>query len=97
MTICKWCGKKYKKNHNAQLYCSEYCSKNARQEQNRIHFRKYYHKYKSTMNEDKKYGLGSGGLNSHCNPNHKIEHNLIQKELRRIKNKSITHESRRNY
>lgn len=81
---CKWCGSEFIKEHNRQVYCSEYCSKEAEKENRRIRDRKYYHKYKNVMNEEQKWGLGSGFLGMHREIDTILEYNNIQKEKKRL-------------
>jgi hypothetical protein len=82
---CRWCGEEFIKQHNREEYCSDGHRKYARQEQNRQHRINHYHKYKDTMHEEQKYGLGTGYLS--CNRQEKYEDELImvEKEIRRLK------------
>lgn len=88
LNLCKWCGEEFIKKHNRQVYCSSQCSKYARQEKNRGYFRKYYHKYKETMSEEQRCGLGTGYLSMHRNNNFNQEFLAIKKEMEKLKIKS---------
>lgn len=85
MSKCNWCGKEFNKNHNRQMYCSDNCRKYARQEKNRGYFRKYYHKYKDIMTEEKRCGLGSGLLGPHMHKKESDERKAIKTEMERFK------------
>ena len=82
---CGWCGQSYRRRHNRQVYCSSECRTAARQEQSRTSSLKYYHTHKNRLNEDRKYGLGSGGLGQHAYPDFDREHLQIQREMRRLR------------
>ena len=84
MAVCKFCGSEFDKKHNRQMYCNEYCSKEAEKENRRIRDRKYYHRYKNFMHEEKKYGLGSGLLSMHRHHEDIRELVAVQKEMRRM-------------
>lgn len=81
---CKWCGNEFIKKHNRQMYCNEYCSNEAEKENRRIRDRKYYHRYKNVMHEEKRCGLGSGLLSMHRHENDIRELIAVQKEMRRM-------------
>lgn len=82
---CKWCGELFIKEQNRQMYCKVDCRQYARQEQNRAHRLNYYYKYKETMGEEKKYGLGTGFLSTNRNKNFENELTMIQNEIKRLK------------
>lgn len=92
LTKCKWCGTEFIKQHNRQVYCSEYCKKEGRLEQKRINERKYYKQYikEEGIQTYQKYkkDLGTGSLSMHPNPNINIELQLVQKEMKRLKIKA---------
>lgn len=87
MSICKWCGKEFTKEHNRQEYCSETCKENGYKEKHRICQDNYRKRWKNVMTEKQKYGLGSYGsrLGPHANNDVSIELNLIQTEMRILK------------
>ena len=85
MAICKWCGREYTKKHNREMYCSDECRHYARQEQNRIHRRRYYHRYKQVMTEKQRCGLGSGFLSCNRYEDYMVEYAAIQREYSRLK------------
>ena len=77
---CKWCGKPFTKTHNRQMYCSNYCRKQARREQQAGYSRTYRKKYKGMLPDSTLYGLGSGRLGSHTCHNWRKEDKKIQNE-----------------
>jgi len=81
---CAYCKKEFTKKHNKEKYCSDYCRKEARKEQNRNNFFRWYHNNKGKMSEDKRFGLGSGYLSQHRNPDEKREAKSIKNEKRRL-------------
>jgi ribosome-binding protein aMBF1 (putative translation factor) len=62
MSVCKWCGKQYKKKHNRQIYCCEKCARYAQQEQKR-RYNWNYNKH----NTNYKNSLGGIGISAHKN------------------------------
>ena len=81
---CKWCGKPYTKTHNRQTYCSDKCRKEAKKEQNRNNFHKWYHKNKNRPQIKQRNQLGTRPLGQHRHPNTQKEQETIQKEIQRI-------------
>lgn len=86
---CKYCGKKFRKNHNREMYCSERCRQNARREQKAKYQAKRRLLIKRNIliiDEYKKYGLGSYGTSKdgHRKSNFSQEYRAIQKEMKRI-------------
>ena len=77
---CKWCGKPFTKTHNRQMYCSNYCRKNARREQQAEYSRTYRKKYKGMLPDSTLYGLGSGRFVGHNFYNLRKEYKKIQNE-----------------
>ncbi|WP_225369888.1 hypothetical protein [Methanobrevibacter arboriphilus] len=55
---------------------------------NRAYFRKYYHRYKETMAEKQRSGLGSGYLSMHRHNSFDQELLAIKKEMKKLKIKS---------
>lgn len=82
---CKFCGKEFKKIHNRQMYCSEYCRKEADKEATRNRVHRWYHKNKYKLNEKRRFGLGSGTLGAHRYNDFNKEEQTIQKEMSRLK------------
>lgn len=92
MSICSYCGKKFKKEHNREEYCSEECAAKGYAEKARIRQSRFRKKYKSVMSEKQKYGLGSYGarLGPHMNSDMNQEKILIQKEMKILKLKKFS-------
>lgn len=88
---CHWCGKPYTKKHNRQTYCTDKCRKEAKKEQNRNNFHRWYHKNKHKPGISQKNQLGTRPIGSHKNKNPKKEYEIIQKELHRIGLRNNTH------
>lgn len=86
LPTCKWCGRLFTKSVSNKKYCSDDCKAYAKEEQNRDNFRNYYNRYKDTMSEVKKGGLGSKGANLHsrANDDPEVEARLISNEKRRL-------------
>jgi len=81
---CEYCGKPYTKTHGNQKYCSKKCRKNAKREQVAHSRLRTYYKNKN-QKKIKQYGLGTGSLGQHKNPDNNQEYQLIRKELQRLK------------
>jgi len=88
LSKCKWCGEEFEKKHNRQMYCNEYCSKEAERENTRKRRIKHYYRYKNIMHEEQKYGLGSGFLSIHRYTDESKEFTAIQNEMKRLKIKT---------
>lgn len=82
---CKYCGQEFTKVHNREMYCSDKCRKNAKREQNRNNFHRWYHRHKHELSEKKRWGLGSGELGAHMHTDFTREYNVIQNELARLR------------
>ena len=82
---CKYCGKTFTKNHHRQLYCSKTCSKNAKREQDRNAWTRWYYKNKDLLKQKPKWGLGSGTLGPHMHNDWNKEQKVIETELNRLK------------
>lgn len=65
LSKCEWCGRIFTPSTKHKKYCTKKCSEEANREQCRENTREYYHKYKDTMTERQKGGLGSKGANLH--------------------------------
>ena len=84
MAICEFCKNHFTKKHNAEKYCSDYCRKEARKEQNRFNSFTFYHRHKHEKSEDEKFGLGSGWLSEHKNPDEEKEMKSVRNERKRL-------------
>lgn len=78
---CKWCGKTYTKTHNRQQYCSDYCRKEAKKEQDQKHRLKWVHKNKERLYQTQ---LGTRTIGPHKNNDDEREHEIIRNEIERI-------------
>ena len=83
-TNCKWCGKQFTTSKNAKQFCSKACREYAEKERKRQYYYRYMKKYSWSMNENRKFGLGSGRLGEHRNENMNKELMQIHKEMRRL-------------
>ena len=86
LPTCRWCGRLFTKTSQFKKYCCSNCKNYAKEEQNRLNFRKYYKRYKDTMCEAKKGALGSRGANlhAHANTDPEVEARLITREKKRL-------------
>lgn len=86
LPTCHWCGRLFTKTAKNKKYCSNTCKHYAKEEQNRNNFRNYYHRYKDTMSEFQKGGLGSKGANLHdsAKKDPEVELKMIKNEKRRL-------------
>ena len=82
---CKACGKSFVRKHPAEKYCTDDCRQYMRQHQNRVKSIRWYHKNKHRLTEKQRWGLGSGYLHSHRNPNYALEKKSINNEFHRLK------------
>ena len=78
---CKWCGNTYKKTHNRQQYCSDYCRNEAKKEQTRNSKLRHYYRNRNQIN---KTSIGTRTIGPHKNPNDDKEAEIVQNEIRRI-------------
>lgn len=65
LPTCNWCPRLFKPNRKHKKYCSDECAKYSLEEQYRVNNREYYKRYKNTMSERSKGGLGSKNANLH--------------------------------
>ena len=84
-TKCAWCGNPFHKTHNRQMYCSKECATNAKREQDRHHWLKWFYKNKDHLYETQ---LGTRSLGPHREEDFEEEYKIIQKELKRLGLKS---------
>lgn len=82
---CKYCGKLFVKTHNRKEYCGENCYNFSRKEQKA----KYQQKRRLLIKRgelisDENKELGTTFLSPHAKSDFKIEHKMIQRELKRI-------------
>ena len=82
---CGWCGNPFHKTHNRQMYCSKECATNAKKEQDRHHWLKWFYKNKDHLYETQ---LGTRSLGPHREEDFEEEYKIIQKELKRLGLKS---------
>ena len=82
---CGYCGCIFTPEHTASKYCSDECKSNAKEEQNRNNFHKWYHLNKHSLSEYKRYGLGTGTLGPHRHEDVGREYKAIKGEFRRLK------------
>lgn len=82
---CEWCGNPFHKTHNRQMYCSKECATNAKKEQDRHHWLKWFYKNKDHLYETQ---LGTRSLGPHREEDFEEEYKIIQKELKRLGLKS---------
>lgn len=82
---CEWCGELFTKTHNRQIYCCEECATNAKREQDRHHWLRWFYR-----NRERLYltQLGTRTLGPHPNPDEEKEKEIIEKELQRLGLKS---------
>ena len=78
---CAYCGELFTKKHNRQIYCSDKCSKNARQEKKRIYNSKYYYKNKKRILTT---AIGTRTISPHKHENHEREAEIVQNEIQNI-------------
>ena len=67
------------------MYCSKECATNAKKEQDRHHWLKWFYKNKDHLYETQ---LGTRSLGPHREENFEEEYKIIQKELKRLGLKS---------
>ena len=77
---CSYCGKPFKKKHNRQKYCCKECSKNAKREQDRQAWTRWFHKNKQELYA-KQLGTRTIGPHKHQDP--KREQEIVQNEKQR--------------
>ena len=68
LPTCNWCPRLFKPNKTHKKYCSDKCARYSLEEQYRVNNREYYKRYKDTMTERQKGGLGSKNANLHGKP-----------------------------
>lgn len=82
---CQYCGKTYTKHHNRQQYCSDKCRKNAKREQDRQAWTRWFHKNKKTLYQKQ---IGTRTISQHRNPDPIKEAEIIRKEKQRTLNQN---------
>ena len=82
MSKCHYCGAEYQKKHFNNKYCSDKCRRNAKREQNRTAWFKWFYKNKERIYDTM---LGTGSLGEHCSPDFETEAILVKNELKRLK------------
>lgn len=86
-SICKWCGKPFKKKYNQQVCCSSECQGNLTRENSAKSSMRHYYRHKvGNTNKKAITSLGSKGTSSTTKPkeNAKDEHQWAVKEARRL-------------
>lgn len=86
-SICKWCGKPFKKKYNQQVCCSSECQGNLTRENSAKSSMKHYYKHKvGNTNKKTITALGSKGTSSTSKPKESFEdeHEWAMKEAKRI-------------
>ena len=86
-SICKWCGKPFKKKYNQQVCCSSECQGNLTRENSAKSSMRHYYRHKvGNTNKKAITSLGSKGTSSTTKPkeNAEDEHEWAVKEARRL-------------
>ena len=83
-TKCKWCGKTFTKTHNRQVYCSTECRKNAKREQDRNHWIRWYHRNKNKTVTQSSRCLGTSRIGAKKHEDNNKEQKVVENEIRRI-------------
>ena len=81
MGVCAYCGKKFYKKHNRQVYCSK-CKKFAYQDKNAEHQRTFRKRQKENGFNPMILGCKDVSLGSHRNKNFDIEASLVERQLK---------------
>ena len=82
---CPICHKKFKKQHNRQIYCSKECSKEAKKRQDRQAWTRWFHKNKKRLYQKQ---LGTRTIGPKPNPDIKREAEIVHNEKNRTLNNS---------
>ena len=82
---CKWCGEEFIKNHNREMYCSDYCRKAALREQWAVNSYNYRNRYKNQLNYKKQVKVGTGCLGAHRLSDFDKEYQKISREMKRLR------------
>ena len=80
--LCEWCAQPFITTHNRK-YCSLYCRKEARREQNKKHQQHYRVMHGKSEKEKYYSNLGTSNLREHPKKNFQDEKRLIKFEKRR--------------
>ena len=81
MSKCHYCGREYEKKHFNSKYCSDECRRNAKREQDRKAWFKWFYRNKKRVYDTM---LGTGSLSEHCQSDFELEAVLVKNELRRL-------------
>lgn len=83
---CKWCGKKFFKEHNKQMYCCDFCRSQALKEQKARYQRKRRKDIRDgvLVSNENNY-VGTGFLSQHRQEDFDDELAALEKEMRRFK------------
>ena len=83
---CAYCGKEFTKHHNRQIYCSDECRKQAKREQDRKAWTRWFHKNKNTLYQTQ---LGTRTIGPHKHPNTEREQEIVNNEKNRTLNSNF--------
>ena len=81
MSKCAYCNKEFVKPHFNSKYCSDDCRSNAKREQDRKAWFRWFYKNKKRIYDTM---LGTGSLSEHCQSDFEVEAVLVKNELRRL-------------
>ena len=82
---CGYCGKPFTKTHNRQKYCGPECAKNAKREQDRQAWTRWFHKNKNRLYNKQ---LGTRTIGPHRHPHNEREQEIVQNEKQRTLHQS---------
>ena len=83
---CSYCGNTFTKTHNRQKYCSEHCRKQAKREQDRKAWTRWFHKNKKTLYQTQ---LGTRTIGPHKHPDNNREQQIVKNEKQRTLNSNF--------
>ena len=82
---CAYCGETFERRHNRQKYCSQKCAKNAKREQDRQAWTRWFHKNKTRLYSKQ---LGTRTIGPHRHPHNEREAEIVQNEKQRTLNQN---------
>ena len=77
---CAYCGETFERRHNRQKYCSDTCRKNAKREQDRKAWTRWFHKNKHNLYAKQ---LGTRTIGPHKHPINEREAEIVNNEKNR--------------
>ena len=80
---CAYCGQEFERRHNRQKYCSDHCRKNAKREQDRQAWTRWFHKNKQRLYAKQ---LGTRTIGPHKHPHNEREAEIVENEKQRLLN-----------